>query len=261
MNKLIQYITIIGSTIIILGLISCENSSDINNYVKVEVDSTTMSIKKENVIELTKKNILSKDPTEKTDFILPKGYKLFDKIQGDLNKDGLDDYLLIIKGTDENSVVLNGFSEEVDRNRRGILVYLTGNDKASLTTKNLNCFSSENESGGVYFPPELEILIENGKLYLYYNHGRYGSWKYTFRYQNSDFALIGYDSSETNGPIVNRKTSINFLTKKKLTRENVNQNNEESGDEIYEDTWADIDIKELRRLSEIKNFDELNVNN
>ena len=39
-----------------------------------------------------------------TDFI-PKGYKLFEKISGDLNKDGLDDCVLIIKATRKDGFV------------------------------------------------------------------------------------------------------------------------------------------------------------
>jgi len=260
MKQLIQYFSIIFFTIFTMGLISCKKSTDSKGLQNVKTDSTIIINEKETVIDSTKKDPLLRDSTNKADFILPKGYKLFDKIQGDLNGDNLNDYVLITKGTDNENVVLNRFDEEVDRNRRGILIYLTGNNKTFLTTKNLNCFSSENEDGGVYFPPELAIDIENGKLYVHYGHGRYGYWKYTFRYQNSDFALIGYDSSENYGPITNRETSINFLTKKKLTKENVNQNTEKSGDEIFEDTWEDIDSKELYILSEITDFEELDVN-
>lgn len=171
----------------------------------------------------------------------------------------MDDHVLIIKASEKENIVTNRFDEEVDRNRRGILVYLTNADEAVLTTKNLNCFSSENEDGGVYFPPQLSIDIEKGKLFVHYSHGRYGYWKYTFRYQNSDFELIGFDSSTNYGPIVNRETSINFLTKKKLVRENVSQNAEVSGEEIFEETWEDIEIQELYMLSEIKDFDELDM--
>ena len=35
--------------------------------------------------------------------------------------------------------------------------------------------------------------------------------------------LIGYDSSDNFGPYVNSETSVNFLTAKKLVRENLNK--------------------------------------
>ena len=197
--------------------------------------------------------------TEPSDFI-PKGYAEFKKYSGDLNKDGLEDCVLIIKKTDSTNVVMNRFDKKVDRNRRGIIVLFKNANGYELADKNLECFSSENEDGGVYFAPELWIEIKDNKLYIHYGHGRYGYWKYTFRFQKSNFELIGYDSSSNRGPVTNRETSINFLTKKKLTKENTNEN-AEGGDEIFKENWNDIEIDNLIKLSEIKDFDELDMYN
>ena len=127
------------------------------------------------------------------------------------------------------------------------------------TTENLNCFSSENEDGGVYYAPELSFEVKRGNLIINYAHGRYGWWKYTFRYQESKFKLIGFD--ETNGGVVIRnETSINFLTKRKLVRENINED-AEGGDEVFKETWSKIVISELLNLSDIKDFEKLNFGN
>ncbi len=192
-----------------------------------------------------------------SDFI-PKGYVEFEKYFGDLNKDGLKDCVLIIKKTDTTNIVTNRFNKKVDRNRRGIIVLFKSEKDYQLADKNYNCFSSENEDGGVYFPPELWIEIKNEKLYIHYGHGRYGYWKYTFRFQNSNFELIGYDSSSNRGPIINTETSINFLTKKKLTKENTNEN-AQGGDETFKEIWNNIEIDHLIKLFEIKAFDELEM--
>jgi hypothetical protein len=196
---------------------------------------------------------------EPTDFI-PKGYVEFKKYFGDLNKDGLDDCVLIIKKTDTTNIVINRFDKKVDRNRRGIIILFKSKNGYQLVDKNYNCFSSENEDGGVYFPPDLWIEIKEEKLYVHYGHGRYGYWEYTFRFQNSNFELIGYDSSSNHGPVTNRETSINFLTKKKLIKENTYEN-AEGGDEKFKETWNDIEIDNLIKLSEIKDFDELDMYN
>jgi len=196
---------------------------------------------------------------EPSDFI-PKGYAEFKKYSGDLNKDGLEDCVLIIKKTDSTNVVMNRFDKKVDRNRRGIIVLFKNANGYELADKNLECFSSENEDGGVYFAPELWIEIKDNKLYIHYGHGRYGYWKYTFRFQKSNFELIGYDSSSNRGPVTNRETTINFLTKKKLTKENTNEN-AEGGDEKFKETWYSIEIDNLIKLSEIKDFDELDMYN
>ncbi len=192
--------------------------------------------------------------------LIPDNYVEFEKYFGDLNKDGLEDCVLIIKKTDTTNIVMNRFDKKVDRNRRGIIVLFKNKNGYQLADKNYNCFSSENEDGGVYFAPELWIEIRNEKLYVHYGHGRYGYWEYTFQFQNSNFELIGYDSSSNRGPVTNTETSINFLTKRKLIKENTNEN-AEGGDEIFKETWSNIEIKNLIKLSEIKDFDELDMYN
>ncbi|WP_020529303.1 hypothetical protein [Flexithrix dorotheae] len=195
--------------------------------------------------------------SEPSDFI-PKGYTGFEKYIGDLNQDGQEDCVMLIKKTDKANIVTNRFNNKVDRNRRGIIVLFKNGKGYRLADKNYDCFSSENEDGGIYFQPELRIEIKNEKLYVHYEHGRYGYWKYTFRFQNSNFKLIGFDSSSNYGPITNKETSINFLIKKKLIKENINEN-AEGGDEIFTETWSDIEIGNLIKLSEIKDFDKLEM--
>ena len=156
---------------------------------------------------------------------IPKGYVIFDAVGGDLNKDGIADSVFIIKGTDKDNFVYNHFDSIVDRNRRGIIV--------------------------------LFVEIRKGNLYIQYAHGRYGYWRYTFRYRNSEFELIGYDR-RNGGAVIDSDESINFLTRKKRTIVNTNKN-AEGGDEIFKTIWSKIKIQQLVRLSEIEDFDELDM--
>lgn len=192
-----------------------------------------------------------------TDF-LPKGFVIFEIINGDLNKDSIEDCVLVIKGTDKNNIVTDEYRGQQDRNRRGIIVLFNRNGHYELVAKNYDCFSSENEDGGGYFAPELSIDINKGNLYALYQHGRYGYWKYTFRYNNSDFELIGYDQSDNRGPVIESETSINFLSKKIQKKVNTNEN-AEGGDEVFKETWTNIIVDKLIKLSEIKDFDELDM--
>ena len=200
----------------------------------------------------------AKEKQEPSDF-LPKGYVLLEKINGDINKDGIADCILLIKATDKANIVINRFDEKVDRNRRGIIILLNKIDHYELALKNYECFTSENEDGGVYFPPELSI--ENGNMYVHFAHGRYGYWQYTFRYKNSDFELIGYDegykSDFSSDWVTFDEESINFLTKKKLTKEVIEVN--DKGEEIYKETWKKITVSKRIKLSEIKDFYELDM--
>ncbi len=190
------------------------------------------------------------------DFV-PKGYVIFEKIKGDLNKDGVDDYVLIIKGTNKSKIITDQSRGKLDRNRRGIVILLNKKNSYELAAKNYDCFSSENEDGGVYFAPELSVEIKKGNLYVNYGHGRYGSWKYTFRYQNADFELIGYDTTN-GGVVVSSEKSINFLTKKKLEKVNTNEN-AQGGDEVFKETEKNITINKLIKLTKIKDFDTLDM--
>lgn len=199
----------------------------------------------------------TKQPCDFSTFI-PKGFTLFKTIKGDLNKDKLNDCVLIIKATDKDKIIKNEHNELVDRNRRGIIILFNKKDHYDLILKNTNCFASENEDGGVYYAPELSIEIKKGNIYVVYEHGRYGNWEYTFRYQNSNFELIGYDQNDYNGPITNAVTSINFLSKKKQIKVNTNDS-AIGGDEIFKETWKKISQTTFIKLSEIKDFDNLDL--
>jgi hypothetical protein len=130
------------------------------------------------------------------------------------------------KGTDRDKFVKDEYRRELDRNRRGIIIAFKSQNGYGHVLENRNCFSSENEDGGVYFAPELGVTISKGNLCVHYAHGRYGYWTDSFRYQSSDFELIGYDYSQNRGPVVERSVGINLVAKKMRIRENVNENAE-----------------------------------
>jgi hypothetical protein len=191
-------------------------------------------------------------------YFIPEGYVVFDTKYGDLNKDGSDDCVIIIKGTENSQVITEEYIGQLDRNRRGIIVLFNRNQQYELALRNYDCFSSENEHFGAYYPPELSIEIEKGNLYVEYRDRTNGAWTYSFRFQNSDFELIDYYSSETDGPIINSETSINFMTKTKQVKINTNEN-DSGGEEIFSITSKKILINQLIKLSEIKAFDELDM--
>lgn len=190
-----------------------------------------------------------------TDFI-PKGYKLFYKQYGDLNKDGYIDCVLIIKATRKDGFVKDFKNEVVDRNRRGIIVLFNKEGIYEVASKNYTCFSSENEDGGAYISPELDMNIKNAKLYLHYYLGRRGYREYCFRYQDNDFALIGFESSSDDGPTVLGKTSVNFLTRTKYTDININIQ-DDNIDAKFKRTVTKLKKEPLKKLSKITDFDEL----
>lgn len=196
----------------------------------------------------------AKSPAE---FVSP-GYVVVETIQGDVNKDNQADYVLIIKGTNRDNFVKDEYRGELDRNRRGIIIAIKNNNHYELALENRDCFSSENEDGGVYSAPELGVYVSKGNLLVHYAHGRYGSWSYSFRYQNADFELIGYDSNQARGPVVDGSVSINILTRKMLTRENVNLD-AEPGEEEFKETWGKFALSKPIKLKDIRDFGGFDV--
>lgn len=242
-------VTFLVITVFLLGFQqSCKKSEEIAKTQQQNKVQTTDTIKNVSVVD----NGISNKPE---DFV-PKGFKLFEKTEGDLNSDGIEDCVLMIKETDKSKFVNDEYRGELDRNRRGLIILFKKGNQYHLALKNDTCFSSENEEGGVYYAPELDVSVDKGKLFVHYAHGRYGYWTYTFQYRNSDFYLIGYDSSDNHGPIVNSMTSINYLTSKKQIKDNINKSDPDA-DEVFEETWTKIESKKLTKLSEIKDFDDL----
>jgi hypothetical protein len=204
--------------------------------------------------------LLSQTDTALASFI-PKGYRIFDRVKGDLNKDGRDDLVLIIKGTDRSKFVMDEDRGELDRNRRGLIVLFSKNGQYEVGLQNYTCFSSENEDGGVYFPPELVVEIEKGNLCIHFAQGRYGFTRYTFRYQKLAFRLIGYDSADRSSfdsdYALFDETSVNFLTQKEVVKKVANVT--AAGMEVYKETWRKIRYPKLLSLTAVKDFDELEL--
>ncbi|WP_196888207.1 hypothetical protein [Aureivirga sp. CE67] len=194
---------------------------------------------------------------------IPVDFRVFEKYGGDLNGDGKIDSVFIVKRTCPEIMEANQWGQLVNRNKRGIMVFFQQNNQWISVLENLSCFLSENEDGGVYMPPMLSLDIEKNKLFVFYSHGRYGSWSYTFRFnkKKSDFDLIGYDNTSMYGPAILSSTSINFLTKKEKTRKNPNKNinPQNPNKKAFVETWRNIDVDRIIQLSEIENFDELDL--
>jgi len=193
-----------------------------------------------------------------TGVFIPSGYRLLETISGDLDKDGVADKILLVKGTDSSMIVTDETRGKIDRNRRGLVILLRKGKQFTPVLTNLSCFASEFEDGGVYYAPELSLYIKKGNLYAHYAHGRYGYKKFTFRFQHGDFALIGYDHSENSGPVVNKFTSVNFAAKRMVEKINTNAN-ATGGDEVFKTYWETIPVKTLLKLSVITDFDEIDA--
>ena len=165
------------SILLILSLVKLSSCSDSARAKKTENPSADVALMQiDSVTESTSSNT-KKNPLD----FLPESFVLFEKVLGDLNKDGLEDCILVVKGTQKEMIIQDEYLGELDRNRRGIIILIHNKDGYELALKNINCFASEHEDGGAYYAPELSVYVRKGNLYVSYEHGKYGDWSYTLK--------------------------------------------------------------------------------
>ena len=181
-------------------------------------------------------NFLEK--ASKVEDFIPKGWKSIVIRKGDLNKDKIDDVVLVIEKNDPKNMKKSEstYEESVVNNFNPRIILVLFKDKNSqynLVAKNENGFIV---SEGKSYEEGFEKLASsnlNGKLsdsitiknntlriYTFFEGVRdMSSTEYVFRYQNNRFELIGleiksYGRHSTSGDTEKDKYSINFSTKK-----------------------------------------------
>lgn len=170
--------------------------------------------------------------------IVPDGWKVLDSKTGDLNQDGITDLVFAIQNTDTNNIELNDGlgSDTIDLNPRLLGIYF-GNKTGGFSQKLVSeHFIILRDSPTMDEPFEGFDISTKGVLDINFRFWfSAGSWsmsnhKYRFRFQNGEFALIGYDSYEAHrasGETIDY--SINFLSKKmKITKGNFSTDDPES---------------------------------
>ena len=159
------------------------------------------------------------------DFI-PKGWKKILTTNGDLNKDKLEDTVIVIEKEDKKNIKKNdGFGpEELNLNPRILLVLFKQKDGTYiLASKNDKGFikSEGNDNNPALMDTLDDIIIKNNVFKIVFNYFMSaGSWwtstnVYIFRFQNNVFELIGYESNAyMRNTGEEEGTSINFSTNK-----------------------------------------------
>jgi hypothetical protein len=154
---------------------------------------------------------------------VPKGWLLEIEKEGDLNKDGAPDLLLVLRMNDPNNVVKDEY-RELDTNPRMLVAAFADKAKKTYSLALADHTLITRHTNPNMDPPFDEgAAIVNGTLQvslgLFMNAGGWytSNIKFTFRHQDGCFKLIGYDSR-----VLKRNTgeeqsvSINYLTNKAL---------------------------------------------
>jgi len=187
------------------------------------------------------------------DDFVPKGWKEILTTNGDLNKDKLEDTVIVIEKDD----VLG--PDYLNLNPRILLVLFKQKDGTYiLASKNDKGFiQSENDEENPALMDTLTgISIKNNTLRINFDYflsaGSYSASQtvFTFRFQNNRFELIGLDNNSfMRNSGEQEEFSINFSTNKMKTTSGRNMFDEELSKP--KETWENINIKKKYILDEM----------
>lgn len=192
--------------------------------------------------------------TSLRDFV-PAGWIARDSATGDLNKDFLHDYAVVLQHRDSVSLVKkDGDMEEVVVTQPRMLLLLFRNPAdGSLTLVEQSRSFILNHDNPDMDDPYAGLNIRNGvleiKFHLFYNMGSWyvNSATYKFRYQQGQFVLIGADNWSFHRASHNAEAySYNFLTRKRL----LTKENGETGKKTSE--WKPLPLRALKTLKSFR---------
>jgi len=181
---------------------------------------------------------------------VPHGWKLIAHKWGDLNRDGVDDVVLVTEKIDSANFKKNPEPlgpEILNLNPRRLVILLKSSDGLqeilsrddllpSPNEENMGCLADPIENGGGSIARG-NLVIE---LQAWLSCGSYGvtNEKFIFRFDGARFRFVGYDHSEFSRSTGDQSEfSINYLTgKKKIT----------TGLNAFEDSKPKIVWKNLR---------------
>lgn len=182
-----------------------------------------------------------------SDFV-PNGWKILDSVKDDLNKDYIDDAVIILQHKDSVTIV-NADGDATLTQPRILLILFknTGLNKFELIEQS-NTFILRHDNP-VMDDPYQALAIKKGVLEISFNiFYNIGSWyvtnsTYKFRYQQGQFVLIGADNSSFHRATHDYENySYNFLAgKRSLTKGNDNNGKERT-------TWKTVKILPLKTL-------------
>ena len=197
----------------------------------------------------------------KVEEFIPKGWKKILTANGDLNKDKLEDTVIVIEKEDKENIKKNDVlgPDYLNLNPRILLVLFKQKDGAYiLAAKNDKGFiQSENDEENPTLMDTLTgISIKNNTLRINFDYFlSAGSWEaseaiFTFRFQNNRFELIGFDNiSFMRNSGEQEEFSINFSTNKIKTTTGGNMFDEKLNKP--KEKWENINIKKKYILDEM----------
>ncbi|MBP5454943.1 MAG: hypothetical protein J6Y37_00405 [Paludibacteraceae bacterium] len=215
-------------------------------------------------LEMKQQTIKHCKSKENLSELVPKNF-IYDGLwlEQDFDEDGRTDYLVKVRSNDSEKLKPrnNVDATLVDRDVQGYILVMNRGKRLEVTSFNYNCFLSEKEESDIDFAPELSIQYNyvDKTLQVGYDNGRYGEWRYEFRYQDGDFVLINFREYETYSSIVETigSTSIDYEKKVKIRTSLSNENlydpeSEEPFIPEYETDTTSFKLDHLIKMSQMQ---------
>lgn len=205
--------------------------------------------------------VIAKQGRNVMDFV-PRGWRILDKVSGDLNQDNFNDAAVILQYKDTLTVKDTSFDGDtteqanhmIRRQPRMLLILLKdAKSQAFYLIAQSNTFIIQNDNKDYMEDPYQEMSIKKGVLQISFGLSySAGSWDvtntaYKFRYRQSSLTLVGADYFSLNRASGSYDSySYNFLTGKRRRE----HGNETKG--IPKVTWKQLSVMPLKTLSSFK---------
>lgn len=181
--------------------------------------------------------------------IVPEGWE-HEEAQGDLNKDGIKDLVVLAKPNFKENMMTRDDGYEYNFNPYILAIYF---GQAEGGFKQWKQYEDLFEPDSEWTSNDVDIdITERGTLNIstsfFASAGSYGTSQntYTFRFQNGDFYLIGKECTEMSRNTGEMTTvSENYLTWKRQT---IKDNAFE--DVVKKETWSKLTKEPLKKLGE-----------
>lgn len=190
--------------------------------------------------------------------LTPEGWETIMEESADLDKDGINDVVQIVRSLDEEHTMKREDGYVYNFNEPILKIWHGSADGKFALWKEVKDFLPASEEfvtwdNAISITPKGAIIVSTSSF------ASAGSWSsdtysHTYRYQNGDFYLIGADAqSLMRNTLDVIEVSWNFLTgKQQVKRYNVGVENSKPKER---ETWKTIGKKPLRRLGTVSIYD------
>ncbi|WP_051205453.1 hypothetical protein [Salinimicrobium xinjiangense] len=181
---------------------------------------------------------------------IPTNYSIVDTVTGDLDKDSIKELVVAYNTAPENGI--EGVSRE-------LIIYKLKDKKWTVWKASSQALYGSRD-GGMMGDPFGQIEIQNGILLISQNGGSSWKWGFTdkYRFQDGEFYLIGYTSSDGKPCEQWRQVDFNLVTGNLVVKKEY-EDCETKEQEIYKREYESLLKKGLKMSLQNRQEKEIKI--